>query len=163
MLETETPSEAEEWKSGLGDAVRAANINSLVGGYRIPQVVQWYIEQHASYLSSIAILEFGNAFKLHFVESNTGTVQLVKVWLQASSDAKGLSFHLSPDNAVSGVRFNRSDNNTSLARTPLQKRIDGLEVSFHAITSITKGTRENVTKSNDMGPDRYRCSPPCNP
>jgi hypothetical protein len=37
----------------------------------------------------------------------------------------------------------------------LSARFDGLEINFHDILSITKGTSENVYKTKDMGPDRY--------
>jgi hypothetical protein len=165
-IEAESAEEAAEWRSAITDAIRTANISSLVHGNRVPQAVQWYVEEYALYVEAMKILEFGHLFKLHFIEKGTSAVHLIKVWLQASSNGFGLVFYVSVD-GLSSVpsresRPSASPRDRDRAMAPAEY-IDGLEVNFHEISSITKGTSENVVKSKDMGPDRYCVIPPPSP
>lgn len=166
LIETESPEETEDWQSCITDAIRASNIASLSQGDRIPQVVQWYMEEYASFEEARKVLEFGHLFKLHFIDPS-GVIHLIKVWLQASSNGLGLVFYVSLDGhspppsvssepTASSSNPRRSMTSTPSSKIPLSTRFDGLEITFQDIVSITKGTSENVYKSKDMGPDRYR-------
>lgn len=150
IVETETPAEADEWIIALGDAVRAGNSHALLSGQRIPQTVQWYMEEHWCYEEAMKVLEFGHMFKLHYFDLS-GTIHLIKVWLQASSDLLGLVLRVSSGNATADQGTSRR---ASVARNPVLKKIEGKELSFDDISNVTKGTTENVTKTKDMGPDR---------
>jgi hypothetical protein len=176
LIETDSPEETEDWQSCILDAIRASNIASLALGDRIPQVVQWYMEEYGGFEEARKVLEFGHLFKLHFIDSS-GVIHLIKVWLQANSNGLGLVFYVSLDgqspppsvseggapsssstsSGPSGQPSNprRSMVSAPSSKIPLSTRFDGLEINFHDIISITKGTSENVYKTKDMGPDRY--------
>jgi hypothetical protein len=173
LIETDSPEETEDWQGSILDAIRASNIASLSIGDRIPQVVQWYMEEYGGFEEARKVLEFGHLFKLHFIDSS-GVIHLIKVWLQANSNGLGLVFYVSldgqspPPSVSEGGAASSTSSGPSAAsnprrsmvsapslKIPLSTRFDGLEINFHDIVSITKGTSENVYKTKDMGPDRY--------
>lgn len=167
LIETDTPEETEDWQSCILEAIRASNIASLSLGDRIPQVVQWYMEEYGGFEEARKVLEFGHLFKLHYIDSSA-VIHLIKVWLQANSNGLGLVFYVSldgqnpPSDGVTPSSASESESNSrrrsmvsmSSSKIPLSTRFDGLEINFHDILSITKGTSENVYKTKDMGPDR---------
>jgi hypothetical protein len=151
-MEVDSEEEANLWKIALSEAIRASNIKSLMEGYRIPQVVQWYVEEYAAYQSAMAILEFGNSFKLHYTNGMITT--LIKVWLQASSNSSGLIFHLSPDGAggtPDGVSSLKSTDDGKSGKSNVNSYLEGLEIHFSDITNITKGSREHLNKTLGSG------------
>lgn len=147
IIEAETAQAAEEWLIALNDAIRAGNSHALLCGHRMPQVVQWYMEEHWCYEEAIKVLEFGHSFKLHYFDLS-GVIHLIRVWLQATSDLMGLVIRTSPGGDTPARRAS-----VGSSRNPVLKRIEGKEIRFVDIVNVTKGTTENVTKTKDMGPD----------
>lgn len=151
LLEADTSQEIDGWKAALQIAIRAANLNSLVYGSRVPQVVQWYAEQHALYEAAMGVLEFGHMLKLHKTDTG-GFIHLVKLWVQASTSGTGITLRLATDTGENPMLYQSSN---TQPKDALQRRLDGHEILFQHITSITKGTTEDVHKTKDMGADRY--------
>lgn len=168
-MEVDTIQETDEWIIALNDAIRAGNSYALLCGLRPPQAIQWYVEEYKCYEEAIRVLEFGHMFKLHYFDLS-GVIHLVKIWLQASDNLLSIvlrtassppdaprSSSTSPPPTGAAAPSRRA---SMTSRNPVLKKIEGKELPFADIINVTKGTAENVSKTKDMGPDRYDYCPP---
>jgi hypothetical protein len=154
-IEAETVQELGEWKTALVEAIRVANINSLVQGFRVQTVVQWYNEQYDLFAAASAVIKAGAMFVLHHIDPKDGYVEVIPIWLQESKSGTGLWFRCSnvTVNTVSAPPLN-APANPAVPVTTARERIEKLEVPYREISSIMTGTKEEVYRSPDMGANR---------
>ena len=154
-IETESAQELAEWKTVLVEAIRVANINSLLRGYRIPTVVQWYNEQFELFNAASNVIKAGNMFMLHAIDPKDNYVELIPVWVQESISGQGFVLICSNVSATTtSAPSLRINSNPSVENTSARKRIDQMEISYREISSIMTGTKQEVYRSPDMGANR---------